>query len=107
MSACEFDVRIQWHEPAARFAAVLLRDGQPWPLRGALVGMGTTRDAAVADLAGIGRHLVVHGANELSGGPIGAEDRQWLACVLDSGAAMDQPVFRAAWEAAQSGGSSS
>ncbi len=62
---------------------MFLRDGNPWCLNGALAGMGGTREAAVTDLCGIARHLVMHGENFLTSGPLPLADREWLFRVLD------------------------
>lgn len=79
------DVRVQWHAPDAVFAAVFLRDGEPWVLNGALVGLASTRGRAVDDLMGLAAYLVVHGENFLTDVPIGIEDREWLFDHLDWG----------------------
>jgi hypothetical protein len=80
-----FDVRVEWHAPDVAFAAVFLRDGQPWFLDGALVGMAGSRGGAVDDLVGIARHLVTHGENFLTDMPLSLPDREWLFGLLDAG----------------------
>lgn len=80
-----FIVQVDWSAEDGMFAAVLLRDGQPWYLSGALVGMGITRPAAIEDLEGIARHLVTEGGNGLLSGPLPLADREWLFGVLDAG----------------------
>jgi hypothetical protein len=83
--SAELDIRVQWHSPDGAFAAVLLRDGEPWFLDGACVGMGRTRGDAVNELAGIARYLVVHGENFLTDGPLSLADREWLFRVTADG----------------------
>lgn len=80
-SSC-FVVKVEWHSPDAAFAAVFLRDGKPWFLNGALVGMGSTRATAIDDLCGIARHLVIEGSNFLTEGELLLADREWLFRVL-------------------------
>jgi hypothetical protein len=95
VAASNFAVEIQWHAPDLVYAAALLRDGQPWILGGALVGMGGTPGAAVDDLAGIGRHLVIEGENMLTGGPISLADREWLFNLLDPGPDLNDDMYAA------------
>jgi hypothetical protein len=78
----DFTVKVEWHSPDAMFAAAFLRGGKAWTLDGALVGMGTTRAAAVEDLCGIARHLVIEGSNFLTEGTLLLNDRAWLFKVL-------------------------
>ena len=80
-----FIVQVEWSHDDQAFAAALVRDGEPWYLDGALVGMGTTREQAVTDLTGIARHLVITGANYLTSGPLPVPDRRWLLAVLGDG----------------------
>ena len=84
-AAPEFTVQVQWHAPDQVFAAAFVRDGQPWFLGGALVGMGSTRGAAVDNLVGTARHLVIHGENYLTSQPLSLPDREWLFSLLDHG----------------------
>ena len=86
----EFDIRIEWSMDDQAHAAAFLRDGQPWFLDGALVGMGVTRAAALTDLCGIARYLVEHGTHFLMGGAtLPLADREWLFRLLDTGADVD------------------
>ena len=59
----KFTVEIEWSTGDQAFACALQRDGKPWLLNGALVGMGTTLGQAVTELAGAIRYLVIHGDN--------------------------------------------
>lgn len=79
-----FIARVEWHHADAVFTAMLLRDGQPC-LNDALVGIGVTREEAVTSLTRVARHLVIHGSNVLTGGPVPDEDRRWLFAVLGEG----------------------
>lgn len=72
------DFRIQYHSPDQAWAAVLLRDGEPWFLDGGLVGMGAEPADAIRDLTGIAIHLIVYGENFLTAGLISKLDLQWL-----------------------------
>ena len=83
MSEVPFTAEIQWRSPDGMFAAALLRDGQPWFLDGALIGMGATRGAAIDDLVQIASYLVVHGENGLASQPLSLADREWLFTLLD------------------------
>lgn len=85
MFSPETRVIIQWHEPDNAYAAVFLRDGKPWFLSGALVGMGSAQGDAVNELAGIARHLVIEGTNFLLNGTLPVADRLWLAQVIGPG----------------------
>lgn len=98
MTASEFTVQFQWHAPDAMFAAGILRDGQPWILNGALVGMGATREQALGDLVGTARQLVVEGQNFLTSAPLTLADREWLFAVLEPGERNDA-MYRALREA--------
>jgi len=77
------DVRIEWHQPDYVYCAVLLRDGEPWFLDGALVGFGNTPAQAVDDLTRLARHLVVEGENFLTERPLTIEDRRWIWGQID------------------------
>lgn len=85
MPTPEFTVQVQWHAPDQMFAAAFLRDGQPWFLNGALVGVGSTRGAAVDNLADAARHLVTYGENYLTSQPLSLPDREWLFSLLVGG----------------------
>ena len=85
MTAPEFTVQVEWDAAEQMFAAAFLRDGQPWFLNGALVGMGSTRGAAVDNLADAARYLVTRGENYLTSQPLPLPDREWLFSVLDHG----------------------
>lgn len=82
MSPVSFNVQVEWHSPDRVHAAALVRDGQPWLLGGALVGMGTTPGKAVDELAGVARYLVIHGQNYLTTEPLPLADREWLFALL-------------------------
>jgi len=81
----DMDVKLQWHSPDQAWAAVFMRDGEPWYLDGALVGMGLTPHEAVDDLVGIAHHLVVAGGNFLLQDGISPLDRKWLFNLFDRG----------------------
>lgn len=78
------NVQIQWHTPDQQHFAVLMRDGEPWYLDGALVGSGATPGAAVDQLIGEAIHLVTVGENFLTPAPISLADRIWLFVLLDT-----------------------
>lgn len=102
VAPADFVVKVEWHSPASMFAAAFLRDGEPWTLDGALVGMGPTREAAITDLTGIALHLVIHGGNFLTGdATLPLATREWLFRVLDQGPSDDEmfAAMRAAREA--------
>ena len=103
MSAPDFTVKVEFHSPDAVFVAGFLRDGEPWILNGALVGMGGTREEAVTSLTGIARYLVLNGENFLTDAQLPLADRQWLFAVLDQGPLDDEmyAALRAAQEAAR------
>jgi hypothetical protein len=82
-------IEVQWHSPDWAFAAGFLRDGTPWLLDGALVGMGPTRGAAVENLVGIARELVITGENFMTSGQVPVADRRWLFEQIDG----DAPDF--------------
>lgn len=88
-------VEVQWHSPDMMFAAVFIRDGQPWILNGALVGMGGTRGAAVEDLVALAGHLVREGGNFLTDNPVPVTDRRWLFNQIDSGADSTDNMYAA------------
>lgn len=95
----EMDLQLQWHSPDQAWFAVLVRDGEPWYLEGALVGQGTHQGEAVMDLIGQVRHLIIHGGNFLTSaiyvdGKIPLEDRIWLFKLLDVGGLGDE-VYQA------------
>lgn len=96
----KFIVEIQWHQPDQAYAAVLLRDGQPWYLGGALVGMGTTPGAAVQSLTDLARFLVIHGINYLTVEPLPLADREWLYGLFGTG-----PGNHEIWQALRAAGS--
>jgi hypothetical protein len=79
----DIDIKVQWHAPDNLFAAVLVRDGEPWFLEGMLVGQDATPGAAVADLLDQAGYLVEHGHNFMGG--IADGDRAWLGRLLDQG----------------------
>jgi hypothetical protein len=85
VTAPEFTVKVEWDAAEQMFAAAFLRDGRPWFLNGALVGTGSTRGAAVDNLADAARYLVAHGENYLTSQPLPLPDREWLFSVLDHG----------------------
>jgi hypothetical protein len=99
----DLTVSVGWSQDDLSFAAVLLRDGKPWYLNGALVGMGSTREAALTDLLGIARHLVMHGENFLLPGLLPLADREWLFSLLDSGPSDDE-MYAALRTAREAGG---
>lgn len=87
----DINIHIQYHSPDQAFAAVFVRDGEPWYLDGALVGMDSTPAEAVQSLLDIAEYLVVHGENFLVEHgenflvdvtlPLG--DRKWLFSLFD------------------------
>lgn len=81
----DVDVKIQWDGYEQAWVAMFMRDGEPWFLGGALVGMDTTPQGAVQELLAVADHLVVEGHNFLTEGPIESADRQWLFRLLDRG----------------------
>jgi hypothetical protein len=82
-------IEIQWHAPDLMYAAALWRNGKPWLLDGALVGMAASRVGAVDELLGAARQLVIHGENYLTDGLVPLADRQWLFRLLDPGDTTD------------------
>lgn len=90
-----FDVRFEWSMDDQAYAVAFLRDGKPWYLDGALVGMGPSRADALTDLCGIARNLVMEGTNYLMGGRVlTMADRHWLFRLLDTGDS-DDKMYRA------------
>lgn len=88
-------VRIQWHSPDLAFAAGLVRDGEPWILDGALVGMGWTPGEAVSELVGAARYLVIHGKNYMTREPLSLADREWLFSLLDNDPDQEDEMYAA------------
>jgi hypothetical protein len=78
----DMDIRLQYHSPDEAWAATFVRDGEPWFLDGALVGMGSEPSEAVRELTGIAVYLVVHGGNFLTVEPISDVDHEWLREML-------------------------
>ena len=97
-----FTIEIEWSTPDQAFACGLQRDGKPWILRGALVGMGATPATAVANLTGSIRYLVMHGENYLTESPLPFADRVWLASLIDPMTG-DEEMFAALRTAAEAG----
>jgi hypothetical protein len=95
----DLDVKIQWHAPDACYAAVFMREGEPWYLGGALVGMGSNPGRAVMELCELAEQLVVHGENFLTDDPLSVPDRRWLFEMLDRGSAREHEMFVALKEA--------
>lgn len=91
MATGEMDLRMEWSGDDGCWAAVLIRDGKPWWLDGALVGMGSTPPKALEELLGVARHLVVEGSNFLRQDkpPLSAKDRRWLFDLTDVGVSDD------------------
>jgi hypothetical protein len=85
MPNTDIDIKVQWHSPDLVWAAVLVRDGEPWFLNGALVGLHANISGAVAELLGLMKHLIIHGENFLTEGEIPLEDRIWMFKLLDGG----------------------
>lgn len=77
------DIRIEYHQPDDAWAAVFIRDGEPWFLDGALVGMGDVPSEAVWDLIAESHFLVVHGHNFVLDN-LSLVDRLWLFKLLDA-----------------------
>jgi hypothetical protein len=82
----DMDIKLAWSSDDSAWCAVLVRDGEPWYLDGACVGMGRSPGEAVDDLLGIAGYLVEHGQNALTPG-IDPDDRDWLFRLLDQGTA--------------------
>jgi hypothetical protein len=89
--AGEMDLRVEWSGDDGAWAAVFIRDGQPWWLDGALMGMAATPPKALEELLGVARHLVVEGSNFLMQDkpPLSAADRRWLFNLTDVGVSDD------------------
>jgi hypothetical protein len=83
------DIRIEWHSPDQIYAAVFMRDGEPWYLEGALVGMDSPPGRAVDDLVELAQYLVIHGYNALTEVDVPLDDRKWLFKLLDDGGDWD------------------
>lgn len=91
----DIDVKIQWHSPDSVFAAVLVRDGEPWYLNGALVGMSGDPGDAVAELIEQAIHMVTTGESFLIEGQIEPEDRIWLFKLMDQGSLSNEEMYAA------------
>jgi hypothetical protein len=76
-------VEVQYSSDAGVYAAGLIRNGEPWILGGALVGMRADRGQAVTVLIEMARHLVIEGENGLTDGQVPLTDREWLFHLLD------------------------
>jgi hypothetical protein len=88
--AGKMDLRVEWSGDDGAWAAVFIRDGQPWWLDGTLVGMESTPAKAVEDLLGVARHLVIEGSNFLmEPAKLDAKDRRWLFNLTDVGVSDD------------------
>lgn len=89
--AGEMDLRVEWSGDDSAWAAVFIRNGEPWFLDGTLMGMESTPAKAVEDLLGVARHLVVEGSNFLMQDkpPLSAKDRRWLFNLTDVGVSDD------------------
>ena len=78
--------RVEYHTPDQLWVAVWMRDGEPWFLNGALVGMGTTQGQAVDDLLGCSAYLVLHAENSLmENPPLPLSDRLWMYRMMSFG----------------------
>lgn len=95
----DIDIKLQWHSPDEVFAAVLMRDGEPWFLNGALVGMSGDPGDAVAEVIEQAIHLVTHGESFLIEGEIELPDRIWLFKLLDQGSLASDEMYAAVREA--------
>lgn len=91
MATGELDLRVEWSGDNGCWAAVFVRDGKPWYLDGALVGMEATPAKALEELLALARHLVVEGSNFLRQDrpPLSAKDRRWLFDLTDVGVSDD------------------
>jgi hypothetical protein len=96
-----FNVQLEWSGPDQMYAAVLVRDGEPWVLNGALVGMGHTPGEAIDDLTGIACHLVIHGENYLTSQSLSAADRAWLFGLLPYWPDLNDEMYAAVQAARQ------
>jgi hypothetical protein len=79
VSAETMDARVEYDADDRVWAAVFLRDGEPWYLDGACVGIGPDPGGALDDLVRVAAYLVHAGGNFLTDGPIRPDDRAWLA----------------------------
>jgi len=95
----DIDVKLQWHSPDRVFAAVLVRDGEPWYLNGALVGMSGDPGDAVAELIEQAIHMVTTGESLLMEGEIELADRIWLFKLLDQGSLANDTMYAAVRDA--------
>ena len=84
------DIRIEWHSLDQVYAAVFVRDGEPWYLNGALVGVDSRPDTAVLSLVEQAEYLILHGENFLTEAFLSVEDRVWLYWQLDPGCTDDE-----------------
>lgn len=87
-------VMLEYSAPDAAWVAVLVRDGEPWYLDGALVGMDSTPGDAVTELIGMMRYLARHGTNFLTTTTLPLDDRKWLFGLLDHGVS-DEETYTA------------
>jgi hypothetical protein len=97
----DLDFKLQWHSPEFCWACVVMRDGEPWYLDGALVGLGATPAAAVAEWTELAEYLVIYGQNFLCDSPLSLEDRKWLFNMIDLGSAQSNEMFVALHQAEQ------
>jgi hypothetical protein len=91
----DIDVKLQWHSPDSVFAAVLVRDGEPWYLDGALVGLSGDPGDAVAELIEQAIHMVTTGESFLTDGEIELGDRIWLFKLMDQGSLANDEMYAA------------
>jgi hypothetical protein len=101
MTVPSFTVQVDYSGPDHAFAAVLIRDGEPWFLDGALVGMGSTPGKAVDKLTGAARYLVIYGHNYLTRDPLLLADREWLYSLLTPGLEQGDEMYAAIHAARQ------
>jgi hypothetical protein len=78
----ECTIRLEYDNAEEGWVAVFVRDGEPWIMDGALVGMGTDPASAVENLTGLSMWLIAHGENFLTKGQIDPADRLWLRTLL-------------------------
>jgi hypothetical protein len=95
----DIDIRLQPNPPDQTWCAVFMRDGEPWILDGACVGISGAPHAAVDELLKIAEWLVIHGENFLTDGPIPLADREWLWCLLDQGSLATDDMYLAMQQA--------
>jgi hypothetical protein len=91
----DIDIKLQWHSPDRVFAAVFMRDGQPWYLNGALVGMSGDPGDAVAELIEQAIHMVTTGESLVLEGEIEPDDRIWLFKLMDQGSLANDAMYAA------------